>query len=96
MIKYILILTFLFSTPAIAEFNKADVNSFIEYMHSEYSYDKSELRSLFDDIKPESRIKKFFKKAPERTLARHPCDPKAKNYTHYNHLFITKKTISNG
>jgi len=96
MIKYILILTFLFSPPAIAEFNKADVNSFIEYMHNEYSYDKLELRSLFDDIKPESRIKKFFKKAPERTLTWNGCDRKDKKCTNYKNLFITKKNISNG
>ena len=96
MIKYILILIFLFSPPAIAEFNKADVNSFIEYMHNEYSYDKSELRSLFNDIKPESRIKKFFKRAPERTLTWNGCGQKDKKCTNYKNLFITKKNINNG
>ena len=60
MIKYILVLIFLFSPTAFAEFNKADVDNFIEYMYNKYSYNKSELRSLFDDVKPESRIKKYF------------------------------------
>ena len=38
MIKYILVLIFLFSPTAFAEFNKADVDNFIEYMHNKYSY----------------------------------------------------------
>ena len=40
MIKYILVLIFLFSPTAFAEFNKADVDNFIEYMHNKYSYNK--------------------------------------------------------
>jgi len=96
MIKYILSILITFSPTVFADLNKRDVNEFVEYMFNEHSYDKAELNILFDNVKPESRIKKYFKKAPERTLTWNGCNPKDMKCTNYRNLFVTKKNIKNG
>ena len=96
MIKNILAFIILFSPTALADLNKQEVNNFIEYMFNEYSYDKAELGILFGNVKTESRLKKFFKKAPERTLTWNGCNAKDKKCTNYKKLFVTEKNINNG
>ena len=89
MIKYILSILITFSPTVFADLNKRDVNEFVEYMFNEHSYDKAELNILFDNVKPESRIKKYFKKAPERTLTWNGCNPKDMKCTNYRNLVVT-------
>ena len=96
MIKYIPLIIIFFSHTISAELNEEDVNNFVEYMSNEHSYNKAELNMLFDNVKTESRIKKYFKKAPERTLTWNGCGAKDKKCTNYKNLFVTKKNISNG
>ena len=96
MMKKIFIIIFLMSNSVMADMDKNMVNNFIEYMHDEHSYNKIELKELFDNVKVESRIKKYFKKAPERILTWNGCSRKDKKCTNYKNLFVTKKNIGNG
>tara|TARA_B100001564_G_scaffold309399_1_gene280433 strand:- start:2109 stop:3125 length:1017 start_codon:yes stop_codon:yes gene_type:complete len=96
MIKYIPFVIIFFSHTISAELNDEDVNNFVEYMSNKHSYNKTELNILFDNVKTESRIKKYFKKAPERTLTWNGCGAVDKKCTNYKNLFVTKKNINNG
>ena len=96
MIKNILIFIILISPTVSAELDHQDVKSFVNYMYEEHTYNKKELMSLFDNVRSESRIKKYFKKAPERTLTWNGCLKKDKKCTNYKNLFVTKKNINNG
>ena len=68
--KFILFTLLLTSTILNANannsYNTEDVNKFIDYMAKKHDYKKNDLRNLFNDIKEEKKLKKFFKKAPER------------------------------
>ena len=95
MIKGLLIFLVLSST-AMASYDQYKVNNFIDFMHSEHSYSKENLKILFNEIKAEPRIKKYFKKAPERTLMWNGCKAEDKKCTNYKKLFVTKKNIEKG
>ena len=73
-----------------------EIKTFIDYMHNKHSFDKTELQYLFDNVKAEPRIKKYFRKAPERTLTWNGCAKQDKKCTNYKNLFVTKKNITNG
>jgi len=96
VIKYLLTCIVFVSTISHADFKQHDVNNFIDFMYDEHSYNKDELRKLFQEIKTEPRIKKYFKKAPERTLTWNGCAKKDKSCTNYKSLFVTKKNIQKG
>ena len=96
MIKYFLIILLSISSTAYSELRNDEVNNFIEFMYKKHTYDKSKLRLLFDDVKTESRIKKFFKKAPERILTWNGCKKLDNNCTNYKNLFVTKSNIKRG
>ena len=78
------------------DYNTNDVKKFIQYMKNEHNYDSKVLSKLFSEIKTEERIKKFFKKAPERTLTWNGCDAKDKSCTNYKKLFVTKNNVTRG
>ena len=68
----IFILTLLFLNPANLysaknPYDNVEVENFITFMKEKHNYNEKKLRSLFEQITPESRLTKFFKKAPERT-----------------------------
>ncbi len=96
MIKNILILIIFMTNTFLAQANEKEIKLFIEYMHNEYSYDKTELQYLFNNVKTEPRIKKYFRTAPERTLTWNGCTKKDKKCTNYKNLFVTNKNINNG
>ena len=77
-------------------YKNKEVKEFINFMYAEHQYNKKELESLFNSIKPESRLKKYFKKAPERTLTWNGCKKYELNCTNYKNLFVTKKHVKNG
>ena len=95
MIKGLLIFLVLSST-AMASYDQYKVNNFIDFMNSKHSYSKENLKILFNEIKAEPRIKKYFKKAPERTLTWNGCKANDKKCTNYKKLFVTKKNIEKG
>ena len=88
MIKKFLLLLIL-SNIAMAGYKHSEVDDFISYMHEKHTYDKESLRVLFSEIKSQPRIKKYFKKAPERTLTWNGCQANVKNCTNYKNLFVT-------
>ena len=96
MIKNLFILIIFMTNPFLAQANEKDIKTFIEHMHDEYSFDKNKLQYLFDNVKAEPRIKKYFRKAPERTLTWNGCAKQDKKCTNYKNLFVTKKNITNG
>ena len=93
MIKKFLFILVL-SNTVLADYNHNKVDDFINYMYAEHSYSKENLRLLFGEIKSQPRIKKYFKKAPERTLTWDGCKTSVKNCTNYKKLFVTKKNIN--
>ena len=95
MIKKLLLFLVL-SNTAMAGYDQHEVNDFINFMSSKHSYSKEHLKLLFDEIKIEPRIKKYFKKAPERTLTWNGCKANDKKCTNYKKLFVTKKNIDKG
>tara|TARA_B100001057_G_scaffold224669_1_gene224951 strand:+ start:16071 stop:17099 length:1029 start_codon:yes stop_codon:yes gene_type:complete len=95
-ILYILIFIFIPQVHADSGYNKNEVQKFINFMHTEHNYNKKNLNTLFSEIKSEERIKKYIKKAPERTLLWNGCDEKNKNCTNYKKLFVTKNNITRG
>ena len=95
MIKKLLLFLIL-SNTAMADYSQNEVKDFISFMHTKHSYSKENLKELFNEIKIEPRIKKYFKKAPERTLTWNGCKLNKKNCTNYKKLFITKKNIDKG
>ena len=96
--RYILIflIVFLYNVAHANDYKNNKVTSFINFMHKEHGYNKNELRLLFNEIKSESRLKKFFTRAPERTLTWNGCDKYDATCTNYKNLFVTKKHITNG
>ena len=90
MIKKILLFLVL-SNTVMADYSQNEVEVFISFMHTKHSYSKEHLQELFNEIKIEPRIKKYFKKAPERTLTWNGCKLNKKNCTNYKKLFVTKK-----
>ena len=69
---------------------------FIDYMAKKHGYKKNDLRNLFKNIKEEKKLKKFFKKAPERRLTWNGCEQNEKQCINYKSLFVTDHNIKNG
>jgi membrane-bound lytic murein transglycosylase B len=65
-------------------------------MYKKHDYKKDDLRKLFDQIKEEKKLKKLFKKAPERRLTWNGCKLKEKQCINYKKLFVNKHNIENG
>ena len=100
MIKNIILIPFLTlvacNSVANTLYNTKGVNEFIENMVNKHDFDREELRVLFDNIKEEKKLKKFFKKAPERRLTWNGCKPSEKQCINYKGLFVTEHNIKNG
>ena len=78
------------------DYDTNEVKKFIKHMEKEHNYNGQALSKLFSEIKTEERIKKYFKKAPERTLTWNGCDIQDKNCTNYKKLFVTKNNVTRG
>ena len=76
--------------------DKKEVQDFIKYMYEEHNYEEKKLKQLFSKIKPNKKIKKYIKKAPERTLTWNGCNENDKNCTDYKQLFVTTNNITRG
>ena len=76
--------------------DKKEVQDFIKYMNEEHNYDEKKLKQLFLQIKPNKKIKKYIKKAPERILTWNGCNEEDKNCTDYKQLFVTTNNITRG
>ena len=99
MIKILLIiLTLSFNFVAYAQngYNTYEVDSFIDEMYQKHNYNKKDLKELFSKIKEEKKLKKFFKKAPERRLTWNGCSPDEKQCINYKGLFVNEYNINNG
>jgi membrane-bound lytic murein transglycosylase B len=96
MIKIILIFIIFISSPVFGEVDNNEINIFIKFMHDKHSFDQAELRNLFDNVRLEPRIKKYIKKAPERTLTWNGCTRNDSKCTNYRNLFVNNKNIKNG
>ena len=96
--KYLLILFLAITTSTFANtsYNSIEVNSFINYMYEKHNFKRNELRELFNQIKEEKKLKKFFKKAPERRLTWNGCNLKENNCINYKKLFVNEDNIKNG
>ena len=98
--KFILIISLLISITlnAIASnsYDTREVSKFIDYMVQKHGYKKNDLRNLFNNIKEEKKLKKFFKKAPERRLTWNGCEQDEKQCINYKSLFVTDHNIKNG
>tara|TARA_B100001093_G_scaffold517926_1_gene600976 strand:- start:2149 stop:3153 length:1005 start_codon:yes stop_codon:yes gene_type:complete len=90
------LLLFTLNLPASNSYNSEIVNEFIDEMYEKHNYKKDNLKKLFNQIKEEKKLKKFFKKAPERRLTWNGCEPKEKQCLNYKKLFINKHNIQNG
>jgi membrane-bound lytic murein transglycosylase B len=89
-------MVFLYNVTHADDYKNNKVISFINFMHKEHGYNKNELQSLFNEIKSESRLKKFFTRAPERMLTWNGCEKYDVTCTNYKKLFVTKSRIING
>jgi membrane-bound lytic murein transglycosylase B len=97
--KYLSVLFLLLFTLNISASNSYDTNSvnkFIDEMYEKHDYRKDDLRKLFGQVKEEKKLKKFFKKAPERRLTWNGCKLKEKQCINYKKLFVNKHNIENG
>mgnify|MGYP001248267915 CR=1 FL=1 len=97
--KYYVVLFLLLFTldlPASNSYNSNIVNQFIDEMYEKHDYKKDNLKELFNQIKEEKKLKKFFKKAPERRLTWNGCEPQEKQCLNYKKLFVNKHNIENG
>ena len=97
--KYLSVLFLLLFTLNISASNSYDTNSvnkFIDEMYEKHGYKKNDLRKLFGQIKEEKKLKKFFKKAPERRLTWNGCKLKEKQCINYKKLFVNQHNIDNG
>ena len=90
------LIMFLASPLYANDYDTNDVKKFIQFMEKEHGYNSKILIKLFSEIKSEEKIKKFFKKAPERTLTWNGCDAKDKKCTNYKKLFVTKNNVTRG
>ncbi len=94
---FIFILSFYISSIyASSTYETSEVNEFINYMYDKHAYDRKKLKNLFNNVKTESRLKKFFKKAPERTLTWNGCNTTDINCTNYKNLFVNISHIKQG
>ena len=93
---FIILTIFATSIFANANYDSNQVNNFINYMYEKYDFEKEELRVLFDEIKEEKKLKKFFKKAPERRLSWNGCEVNEKDCLNYKKLFVNDSNIING
>ena len=99
MMRYYLVLFLSLVTlnlPASSSYNSNIVNEFIDEMYEKHNYKKDNLKELFNQIKEEKKLKKFFKKAPERRLTWNGCEPQEKQCLNYKRLFVNKNNIENG
>ena len=100
MIKSLVFIPLLISISLNANasnsYDTREVSKFIDYMAKKYDYKKNDLRNLFDNIKEEKKLKKFFKKAPERRLTWNGCEQDEKQCINYKSLFVTDHNIKNG
>ena len=92
----LLLASIILNANASNSYNTEDVDKFIDYMGKKHDYKKNDLRNLFNDIKEEKKLKKFFKKAPERRLTWNGCGPNEKQCINYKKLFVTDHNIRNG
>ena len=93
---FIILTIFTTSIFANANYDSNQVNNFINYMYEKHDFEKKELRALFDEIKEEKKLKKFFKKAPERRLSWNGCEVNEKDCINYKKLFVNDSNIING
>ncbi len=92
-----ILLTLIFSDiSASTSYNSNEVNDFINHMYKKHDFKKDELRELFNQIKEEKKLKKIFKKAPERRLTWNGCDSIEKGCINYKKLFVNQSNIQNG
>ena len=99
MIKFFLITLMLssnISAYASNSYNTSEVDSFVNEMYEKYDYKKDDLKKLFANIREEQKLKKFFKKAPERRLTWNGCDSIEEQCINYKKLFVNKYNIENG
>ena len=100
MMKFILFISLLisiiFNANASNSYDTKEVSKFINYMAKKHGYKKNDLKNLFNNIKEEKRLKKFFKKAPERRLTWNGCEQNEKQCINYKSLFVTDYNIKNG
>ena len=100
MMKFILFISLLisiiFNANASNSYGTKEVSKFIDYMANKHGYKKNDLRNLFNKIEEEKKLKKFFKKAPERRLTWNGCEQDEKQCINYKGLFVTDHNIKNG
>ncbi len=97
--KYLLTIFLCFlatNISANSSYDSTEVDNFIKYMYEKHNFKKDELRGLFNNIKEEKKLKKFFKRAPERRLSWNGCGSKEKNCINYKRLFVTDSNVLNG
>ena len=87
---------FALNLSASNSYNSDIVTEFIDEMYEKHDYKKDNLKKLFSQIKEEKKLKKFFKKAPERRLTWNGCEPQENQCLNYKKLFINKHNIENG
>ena len=51
---------FITSVSANTYYNSNEVNNFINHMYEKHDFKKDELRGLFNNIKDEKKLKKFY------------------------------------
>ena len=93
---FIILTIFTTSVFANANYDSNQVDNFINYMYEKYDFEKEELQVLFNEIKEEKKLKKFFKKAPERRLSWNGCEMNEKDCINYKKLFVNDSNIING
>ena len=84
-----LLISIIFNANASNSYKTKEVSEFIDYMAKKHGYKKNDLRNLFNKIKEEKKLKKFFKKAPERRLTWNGCEQDEKQCINYKSLFVT-------
>ena len=95
-LSVLFLLLFTLNISASSSYDTNSVNKFIDEMYEKHDYKKDDLRKLFGQIKEEQKLKKFFKKAPERRLTWNGCKLKEKQCINYKKLFVNKHNIENG
>ena len=96
MLFFSLLISIIFSANESNSYDTKEVSEFIDYMAKKHGYKKNDLRNLFNEIKEEKKLKKFFKKAPERRLTWNGCEQDEKQCINYKSLFVTDHNIKNG
>ena len=85
-LSLLFLLLFTLNASANKSYDTNSVKKFIDEMYEKHDYKKDDLRKLFSQIEEEKKLKKFFKKAPERRLTWNCCKLKEKqciNYKNY-------------